>query len=61
MQRLALHHVVIFAPDLVAARAFYVDVLGLELKHASARHLQLEGANFALATPNQGPAGQRSE
>lgn len=49
MPKLSLHNVLVFAPDLVAARGFYADVLGLELERTTETSVLLRGANFRLA------------
>jgi catechol 2,3-dioxygenase-like lactoylglutathione lyase family enzyme len=45
---LSLHNVLVFAPDVGAARAFYAGVLGLELERTTDDFLVLRGANFRL-------------
>ena len=55
---LSLQNVLVFAPDLEAARHFYAEVLGLDLVGSGENHLSLEGANFRLTvfsceTPTQ--------
>jgi glyoxylase I family protein len=45
---LRLSKILIFAPDLEAAREFYAKVLGLHLEHSEDRLLRFEGVNFEL-------------
>lgn len=45
---LRLGQILVFAPDLHAARQFYADVLGLELKRGDDRLLRFQGSNFVL-------------
>ncbi len=58
---LSLQNVLVFAPDLEAARHFYGEVLGLNLVGTGENSISFEGANFQLEvfsceTPTQ-PTG----
>ena len=55
---LSLQNVLVFAPDLEAARHFYGEVLGLNLVGTEENYVSFEGANFQLTvfaceTPTQ--------
>ena len=45
---LSLQDVLVFAPDLEAARHFYGEVLGLNLVGNGENYISFEGANFQL-------------
>lgn len=44
----SLHSVLVFAPDLAAARRFYVDILGFSIAVETDAHIELSGADFSL-------------
>ncbi len=45
---LSLQNVLVFAPDLEAARHFYGEVLGLDLVGTGENYISFEGANFQV-------------
>jgi catechol 2,3-dioxygenase-like lactoylglutathione lyase family enzyme len=49
MKPLSLHSLLVFAPDLPAAREFYTEVLGCEVIEEKEASILLRGADFSLA------------